>query len=102
MSIFPWELYFLLLMKNVIKNRKFWFPKKLYEIQKNILNKFVHLKKIYKLTSENFLIGHIVFVLIVKKLTKMENSILHIICARYEKNVRKENCSFQKGLQINC
>ena len=55
-------------MKNVIKNRNFRFSKILYEIRKKkIPNKIVHIKKIYKFTSEHFLIGHVVFVLIVKK-----------------------------------
>ena len=31
----------------------------------------------------------------------MKNSIMHQIYARYEKNVKKENCLFQKDLQIS-
>ena len=31
----------------------------------------------------------------------MKNSILHRIYARYEKNVRKKNCSLRKDLQIS-
>ena len=40
----------------------------------------------------------IFFVLIVKNVIKIENSMLHQIYARYKRNVKKENCSFQKNL----
>ena len=54
-------------MKHVIKNINFWFPQKLYEIHKNVRNKIFDLKKIYKFTSDHFLIGYVIFVLIVQK-----------------------------------
>ena len=40
--------------------------------EKNFGYKIVHLKKICKFTSEHFLIGHVVLVLIVKKVIKNE------------------------------
>ena len=61
-------------MKNVIKNKNFCFPKKNYTIyEKNVSEKIVYLKKIYKFTSEHFLIRHVVFILIVKNVIKNEN-----------------------------
>ena len=53
-------------MENVIKNNNFWFPRKLYKIRKQSWGKIVLLQKIYKFPSNHFLIGRIVFVLIVK------------------------------------
>ena len=54
--------------------------------------------EILKFTSEHFLIGRVVFVLIVENVVK--NSILHQIYAEYEKMFGIGNCSFQKYLQI--
>ena len=48
-----------------------------YEI--NFGDKIVHLKKIYKFRSDYFLIGHVVFTLNPKMLSKMKNYILHQI-----------------------
>ena len=45
--------------------------------EKNVRDKFVYLKKIYKLTSDHFLTGHVAFVLMVENFIK--NSILHQI-----------------------
>ena len=42
-----------------IKN---FVSKKVYEIQKNFGDKIVHLKKMYKFSSDHFLIGHVVSV----------------------------------------
>ena len=42
------------------------------EILKNFVDKTVHLKKIYKFTVDYILIGHVVFVLIIKNFIKSE------------------------------
>ena len=42
-----------------------------------------------KFTSDHFLIGHEVFILIIKTLKKMKHSILQQICAGYDKNTKK-------------
>ena len=52
------------------------------------MDKSVYLKKLFKLTSDHFLFGHVVLVLIVKKL--IGNSILHQIYAGYEKKSWKK------------
>ena len=79
--------YFRLLMKNFIKNINFWFPKNLYEIQIKCCLQNCYLTKIYKFTLEYFNRPSS-FCFNCKKLSKMKNSILYQINARYEKNVR--------------
>ena len=49
------------------------------------MKKIVNHKKIYKFTRKYFLVGHVIFVLIIKNNIKNENSILHQIYAGYEK-----------------
>ena len=57
---------FVLIVKNVIKNQKFNFPDKLWDIQKKMLrNKIVRSKKIYEFYFNHFSIKCTVFVLIV-------------------------------------
>ena len=56
--------------KNVVKNKKLWFPVKQYKIRKNVRSKIVHLKEIYNFDFDHFLIKRTVFVLIVKNVIK--------------------------------
>ena len=72
-------------MENVIKNKRL-SEQNYAELQKNVLtwkvfrfdneknvgNQFDHLKEIYKFPEDFFLIGHVVFVLIVKNVIKNE------------------------------
>ena len=67
---------------------------------KNCGSKIVYLKKTYTFTPDYCLIEHIVFVSIVKNVVKNEKFFLHQIYARYGKNVKKQNCSFQNDLQL--
>ena len=74
--IFGWIFFyksyvFCLLMKNLIKNKNSWFPKKLNEIQKISQNKIVYFKIMYKFIQNHFLIRQ-VFILIVKNVIKYE------------------------------
>ena len=62
---------FCLLVQNVI-SKNFWIPKKLYEIRKKCFRKILHLKKLYKFTSDYFLTTHVLFVLIVENVMKDE------------------------------
>ena len=81
----------------MLSKKTFGLQKKLCEVQKkNVQDKIVHLKNIYKYSSGHFLIGHVLFVLIVKNVIK--NEIFHFAPNLCE--IRK-NCSFPKGLQIN-
>ena len=64
-------------------------------------NKIIRFKKIYKFYFDYCLIKCTVFVLIVKNVIKNQkfnfpdkNSVT------YKKNVKEQNCSFQKDLQI--
>ena len=86
--LFSLVLYLCLLIKNISNDTNFWFPK--------------NNQKRYTIYFKLFFIGHEVFVLIVKNVIKMKNSILHKIYAEYIKNVKKKNCSCQKDLQIFC
>ena len=61
---------FCLLMKIIIKNKKLCFLYTIYE--KYFTNKIFYLKKRNKFTSGHFLVGRIVFVLIVKNVIKTE------------------------------
>ena len=60
-------------------------------------SKIVHLKKIYNFDFDHFLIKRTVFVLIVKNVKK---SIFRTNSATYETNVKEQNYSFEKDLQI--
>ena len=84
-------------MKNVIENKNVWFPKKLYDICKKYWGKIVHLKKIYKFTSDHFLIGQVVFILIVKNLMKKKKIAL---CTKSMRDTRKMLVNKNKFLQI--
>ena len=68
-------------MKNVIKIKNLLFKKKyIYtKYEKNLSYKIVHLLKIYKFTSDCFLIGHVVFDLIVKKTKYFFENFVHMI-----------------------
>ena len=63
---------FYLLMKNgiILKMETFGFQKNYTRYDRNIITKIVHLKKIYKFTSEKVFIRHAVFVLIVEYVIK--------------------------------
>ena len=61
---------FILIRKNVVKNKKLWFPAKQCKIRKNVKSKIVHLKKIYHFDFDHFLIKRTVFVLNVKNVIK--------------------------------
>ena len=64
-------------------------------------SKIDHLKEIYNFDFDHFLIKRTVFVLIMKNmLLKIKNSIFRTNSATYEKNIKEQNCSFQKDLQI--
>ena len=77
MTIFYRTYIFCLLMRNAIKNKNFWFSKKLNELRKDFGDKIVHLKNIYKFTPDYFLIGHVIFVLFVKNVIKNEKFDFH-------------------------
>ena len=65
-----------------------------------LTSKIVYLKKIYKFDFDHFLIERTVLVSIVKYI--IENQKFNIpdkLCAM-RKNDKKQNCSFQKDLQI--
>ena len=89
-------------MKNIIKNRNFCLPKKLYKMWKKYWGQSyssqedikIHLKALFDRTP-NFRFSCKINVI------KIKTSILHQIYVRYEKNLNEENCSFQKDLQIS-
>ena len=69
--------------------------------KKNMKDKIVNPKKIYKFTSQHFLIRHVVFVLIVKNFVKNLKFYFAPSQCEIRKNFRKENCLFQEDLQIS-
>ena len=63
-------------------------------------NKIVRFKKIYKFCFYHFLIKYTVFVLNAKNVIKNQKlNFLDKLCD-IQKNVKKQNCSLQKDLQI--
>ena len=56
----------------LLKMKNFDFEKNYIGYENNFPYKIVHLKKIFKFTSEHFLIGYAVFVWIVKNVIKNE------------------------------
>ena len=56
--------------KNVVKNKKLWFPANNARYEKMLRSKIVHLKEIYNFGFDHFLIKRTVFVLIVKNVIK--------------------------------
>ena len=52
--------------------KTFGLQKNYMEYEKNVGDKFVHLKKIYKFSPDYFLIGHVVVVLIATNVIKIE------------------------------
>ena len=97
-------------MKNVIKNKNFWFQKKLYEVRKKFSRQNCSFQKdiqIYLLTyliyshTNYFFIRVISFHLFIKNvLMKIKISIFSPKYTRCEKNVREKNSLFQKDLQL--
>ena len=59
--------------KNIVENKQFHFPDKVYKIRKMLKNNITHSKKIDKITVERFLIVHIVFVLFINNTVLNEN-----------------------------
>ena len=63
-------------------------------------NKIIRFKKIYNFDFDHILIEDTVFVLIVKNVIKIKNNIFRTNSCDIETNVKKQNYSFQKDLQI--
>ena len=63
-------------------------------------SKIVHLKKIYNFYFDNFLIKRRVFVLIVKNVIKNQKLNFSDKLCDIKKNVKEQDCSLQKDLQI--
>ena len=64
-------------------------------------SKIVHPKKLYNFDFDHFLIKRTVFVLFVKNVIKNKKfNFSGKLCDIQKKNVKKQNCSFQKDLQI--
>ena len=74
----------------------------MYVRYKKMLEKtIVHLKKIYKLAPDYFFTSLIFFHLFIENVfIKIKNSIFPPKYTRYGKNVRIQNCLFQKDLQL--
>ena len=109
--------------KILLKVKTFVFQKSYMRCKKNVGDKIVHLKIIYKFYFKQFLyktrsfrfktiykfafdcffIGLITFLLFIRNLSiKMKNSICPPKYTRYRKNAKKQNCLFQKHLQYWC
>ena len=59
--IFSYELYLLFIDEKRYEKKTLDFQKAIRDTKKNVGDKIVHLKKIYKFTSDHFLIGHFGF-----------------------------------------
>ena len=93
-------MVFILIRKTLLKIKRCGFRGNNARYEKMLRRKIVHLKKIYNFDFDHILIKRRVFVLIVKMLLKIKNSIFRTNSATYETNVKEENCSLQKYLQI--
>ena len=71
-----------------------------YETNVKEQNKIIRFKKIYKFYFDHFLIKCTVFVLNVKNVIKIQKLNFWTNSATYKKNVKEQNCSFQKDVQI--
>ena len=63
-------------------------------------SKIVHLKEIYNFDFDHFLVKCTVFVLIVKNVIKNQKLNFSDKLCDIKKNVKEQNCSFQKDVQI--
>ena len=86
---------------NVVKNKNLWFPAKQCKIRKMLRSKIVHLKEIYNIDFDLFLIKRTVFVLIVKNFIENQKFNFPDKLCDIQKNVKEQNCLFQKDLQIS-
>ena len=85
---------FILVKKTLLKIKSCGFRPKNARYEKMLRSKIVHLKKIYNFYFHHFLIKRRVFVLIVKNLLKIKNSIFRTNSATYETNDKEQNYSF--------
>ena len=65
-----------------------------------LTSKIIHLKEIYNFDFDHFLIKCTVFVLIMKTVIKNQKLNFSDKLCDIQKNVKKQNCSLQKDLQI--
>ena len=63
-------------------------------------SKIIHLKEIYNFYFDHFLIKRTVIVLILKNVIKNQKFNFPDKLCNVQKNVNKQNCSFQKDVQI--
>ena len=78
-----------------------FFTQSMRDTKKISRSKIVRWKNIYRLVSDYFFIIVIYFYLFIKTfIMKIKNSIFPPKYTRYGKNVRKQNCLFQKDLQL--
>ena len=95
------HVVFVLIVKNFIKNS---ILQQIYAgYKKNLRYKFVCLKKIYKFIIEYFFIRVILYLKFAKNFfIKIRNLILPPKNTRYRQNFKRQNCLFQKDLQLWC
>ena len=72
----------------------------LQHTKKILRNKIVRFKKIYKFYFDHFLIKCTVFVLIVKNVIKNQKFNFSDKLCDIQQNIKRQNCLFQKDLQI--
>ena len=81
----------------LLKIKNFDFQQNYTRYKKKILDKIVHLKKIYKFISEYFLIGRVVWILIVKNVIKNDKfNFAPNLCEVRKKMLGKKIFRFKK------
>ena len=97
---YPSKTVFILIKKKLLKIKSCGFQPNNARCEKMLLKKIVHLKEIYNFDFEHFLIKRTVFVLILKNVIKNQKfNFLDKLCD-IKKNFKKQNCLFQKDVQI--
>ena len=92
---------FILIKKTLLKIKSCGFRPSNARYEKMLRSKIVHLNKIYNFYFDHFLIKRTVFVLIVKNVIKKSKIQFSEQTLRHtKKNVKEQNCSFQKDVQI--
>ena len=96
-----WPTVLVLSIKNgFYKIKKSIFRPNYARYEKMLTSKVIHHKENYNFDFDHFLIKRTVFVLILKNVIKNQKFNFPDKLCDIRKNVKKQNCSFQKDLQI--
>ena len=93
-------VFILIKKKTLLKIKSCGFRPNNARYKKMLRSKIVQLKKIYNFDFDHFLIKRTVLVFIVKIVIKNQKLNFSDKLCDIQKNVKEQNCSFQKDVQI--